>query len=180
MSHGPTSEGSSAEPNLTPLLDVVLQLLMFFMMCVNFVSEQVKEGIRLPPSQTAVPMPKDETDVLFLNIKPYRPEEYADRPEDVRTYLQESFQPGDLTIWVAGDDKPLKKKGTIRNVGDWLKKQYKTAEIRSTDNEVHTILIIRPDKDTPYGDIFGLLQVCKAEKFTKVKVRALSNAKLTN
>ena len=45
MSHGPSAEGSNAEPNLTPLLDVVLQLLMFFMMCVNFVTEQVNEDI---------------------------------------------------------------------------------------------------------------------------------------
>ena len=32
---------SKADPNLTPLLDVVFQLLMFFIMCVNFVAEQV-------------------------------------------------------------------------------------------------------------------------------------------
>jgi biopolymer transport protein ExbD len=45
MSHGSSGEGAVSEPNLTPLLDVVLQLLMFFMMCVNFVNEQVNENI---------------------------------------------------------------------------------------------------------------------------------------
>src|SRR5438270_9316916 len=68
MSHGASSEGAVAEPNLTPLLDVVLQLLMFFMMCVNFVSEQVNQSIILPVSQSARPMDKSEVSVLFLNV----------------------------------------------------------------------------------------------------------------
>ncbi|MFN6050729.1 MAG: ExbD/TolR family protein, partial [Planctomycetia bacterium] len=50
MSHGGSSDGGNMEPNLTPLLDVVLQLLMFFMMCVNFVTNQVSEDIILPES----------------------------------------------------------------------------------------------------------------------------------
>ena len=62
MSHGGGGEGHVAEPNLTPLLDVVLQLLMFFMMCVNFVNEQVNEDIKLPRSQAVKPMDKGEAD----------------------------------------------------------------------------------------------------------------------
>src|ERR1700758_525822 len=73
MSHGPAAQGSSAEPNLTPLLDMVLQLLMFFMMCVNFVTEQVNEGVTLPKAQSAKPMDKSETDVLFLNLNYLQP-----------------------------------------------------------------------------------------------------------
>ena len=53
MSHGAAADLAHAEPNLTPLLDVVLQLLMFFMMCVNFVNEQVKEDVKLPESASA-------------------------------------------------------------------------------------------------------------------------------
>ncbi len=34
-----------ADPNLVPLLDLVFQLIMFFMICVNFVSEQVNSDI---------------------------------------------------------------------------------------------------------------------------------------
>ena len=32
-----SAEGNETDPNLTPLLDVVLQLIMFFMITVNFV-----------------------------------------------------------------------------------------------------------------------------------------------
>ena len=57
------------EPNLVPLLDLVLQLVMFFMMCANFVMEQVDQTIMLPVAQSAKPMTDAKNrDVVFLNI----------------------------------------------------------------------------------------------------------------
>src|SRR5712692_9833896 len=101
MAHGVGSEGSKAEPNLTPLLDVVLQLLMFFMMCVNFVSEQVNENIKLPVAQSARPMDKSESDVLFLNLN----------------------RLGHLEV--LGQQLPLATQGQWN---DYLKRQYADAE----------------------------------------------------
>src|SRR5438034_11288259 len=100
MSHGGSSEGIT-EPNLTPLLDVVLQLLMFFMMCVNFVSEQVNENIKLPVAQSARPMDKAENDVLFLNLNKL----------------------GQLEV--IGQAKPLTSQGQWN---DYLRRQYADAE----------------------------------------------------
>src|SRR5437763_13710845 len=70
MSHGPSSGGAvKAEPNLVPLLDVVLQLIMFFMLTVNFVqTDQINESIKLPVAQSAVPLDKTVKEVLFLNM----------------------------------------------------------------------------------------------------------------
>src|SRR5712691_3520733 len=68
MSHGP-SQGEATEPNLTPLLDVVLQLIMFFMITVNFVRvDQLNEDIKLPVAQAAVPMDQSAEDWVFLNL----------------------------------------------------------------------------------------------------------------
>src|SRR5207302_2579921 len=58
-----------AEPNLIPLLDLVFQLIMFFMICVNFVSAQVNEEIKLPIAQSARAMDKAEFEVLVLNME---------------------------------------------------------------------------------------------------------------
>ena len=63
MSHGGSSEGS-AEPNLTPLLDMVLQRVMFFMLVCNFTMEQVNEDVKLPLASQAKPADKAEADVL--------------------------------------------------------------------------------------------------------------------
>ena len=56
MSHGGGgADGEiSAEPNLTPLLDLVLQLIFFFMLCANFVQEDLNEDIQLPTASQAV------------------------------------------------------------------------------------------------------------------------------
>ena len=79
MSHGPSTGGETIEPNLTPLLDLVLQLLMLFMICGNYASES-NDPVELAKSQTAKQLTdsdslqadKDkEDDFLFITIKPY-------------------------------------------------------------------------------------------------------------
>lgn len=79
MSHGPSSGGETIEPNLTPLLDLVLQLLMLFMICGNYASES-NDPVELAKSQTAKQLTdsdslqadKDkEDDFLFITVKPY-------------------------------------------------------------------------------------------------------------
>ena len=45
-----------AEPNLTPLLDVVFQLITFFMLVINFSSENYDQRVRLPVAESARPV----------------------------------------------------------------------------------------------------------------------------
>src|SRR6188768_4228434 len=54
--HRDQSEGM-ANPNLTPLLDIVLQLITFFMMLIHFGSriEGVTQAVRLPVAPAALP-----------------------------------------------------------------------------------------------------------------------------
>ena len=44
-----------AEPNLTPLLDVVFQLITFFMLVINFSQDNFDSRIRLPVAGSARP-----------------------------------------------------------------------------------------------------------------------------
>jgi hypothetical protein len=61
------------ELNLTPLLDVVLQLIMFFMMCVNFVMDQVDPNVLLPSSVSARELPpKTDVQVVVINMEVVR------------------------------------------------------------------------------------------------------------
>ena len=79
MSHGPSSGGDTIEPNLTPLLDLVLQLLMLFMICGNYASES-NDPVELARSRTAKQLSDEsntqtdqskEDDFLFITVKPY-------------------------------------------------------------------------------------------------------------
>jgi biopolymer transport protein ExbD len=175
MSHGSQGEGAHSEPNLTPLLDVVLQLLMFFMMCVNFVNEQVNEDIKLPKSQAVKPMDKAEADYLFINLKPFALVDFQDRlPSDVLARVQEKFRDGDECILVPGKE-PMKR----NELRVWLKQQYEdakqVAEQRGEKN-VNTAVVIRGHKDAEYGQVFEILQLCKNVGYRRLMLRALTKS----
>ncbi|MHB1425706.1 MAG: ExbD/TolR family protein [Gemmataceae bacterium] len=174
MSHAPASgEGGSAEPNLTPLLDVVLQLLMFFMMCVNFVSEQVNEDIKLPRSQAVKPMDKGEADYLFINVKPFALKDFQERlPSDVLARVQEKFRDGDECVLVPGKE-PMKR----NELRIWLKQQYEDAKQIAEQRgakDVNTAVVIRAHMDTDYGQVFEILQMCKNVGYRRLMLRALT------
>jgi biopolymer transport protein ExbD len=151
MQHISGGPGLKAEPNLTPLLDMVLQLLMFFMMCVNFVTEQVNETIQLPVSQSARPMDKRETDVLYLNLNK------------------------DGKLEVPGREQPL---ATVVDMRVYLRTQHADAERAAKEKDgstdVKTTIIIRADKAVEYKDVYQLLRMCKDVGYRKFQVRAMT------
>jgi biopolymer transport protein ExbD len=150
MSHGSSTDSIKAEPNLVPLLDLVFQLIMFFMICVNFVSEQVNEDIKLPVAQSARPMDKGEIDVLFLNMDQYG------------------------KVMIPGRQKPLITTGEKeyylnQQHADTLRTQ---AEKGDRSGRVKTSVIIRADQGANYGQIFELLHLCKQAGYHKLQLRA--------
>src|SRR5437868_12913267 len=71
MSHGGGGLGKgqvSSDPNLTPLLDMVLQLVMFFMLVANFVMDELSDKIHLPVATQAKPLTAKDTNILYLNV----------------------------------------------------------------------------------------------------------------
>ncbi len=71
MSHGGGSGGKggvSSDPKLTPLLDMVLQLVMFFMLVANFVMDELSDKIHLPVATQAKPLTAKDTNILYLNV----------------------------------------------------------------------------------------------------------------
>jgi biopolymer transport protein ExbD len=58
----------SIYPDLTAMLDVVMQMLMYFIMTARFINEQSTADIHLPVSQAARPTTRSDGDVLFLNV----------------------------------------------------------------------------------------------------------------
>ena len=65
-----------AEPNLTPLLDVVFQLITFFMLVINFSNENYDARVRLPVAGSARPVEEGEKG----ERGPARPERRQARP----------------------------------------------------------------------------------------------------
>jgi len=57
--------GVKAEPNLTPILDMVFQLITFFMLVINFKAAELDLSLQLPVLTSAKPLP-DHQDLKFL------------------------------------------------------------------------------------------------------------------
>ena len=71
MSHGGDGGGRgqvSSDPNLTPLLDLVLQLVMFFMLVANFIMDELSDKIHLPIASQAKPLTAKDLSVHYLNV----------------------------------------------------------------------------------------------------------------
>jgi biopolymer transport protein ExbD len=159
MSHG--SDDNTAEPDLTPLLDLVLQLLMFFIINVNFVSEQVNPDIKLPQSESARPMDKPAERDIFLNQKSRSSAFLAKLPPPD----QERLRNADSIIMVTGRP-PM----SLLEVRGWLKDQYeKGAKGGNTDITIH----FRPDGDLEVNEFMKLMTACKVAGFKNLKMHAV-------
>ena len=60
----------NAQPNLTPILDMVFQLITFFMLVINFKAASLDMSVQLPVIGSALPTESGERDVLILNVMP--------------------------------------------------------------------------------------------------------------
>lgn len=147
---GGTSE-EAAEPNLTPLLDLVLQLVMFFMLCANFVMEQIDDKIKLPEATSASSLSAKEGSLLYLNVDLDGNVKRVDGPAmrtpvEIETYLRNKFK-----------DEMAKLKREKAN---------------ATEKDLKTLVIVRGDERASFEKIFNVLAACRKVGFTRLQLRA--------
>jgi biopolymer transport protein ExbD len=130
------------DPNLTPLLDVVLQLITFFMMLVHFGSriEGAEASIRLPIAPAALPAGDLALERLVVTIN-------AD---------------GDLIVGgLARSDA-----AAVAWWNEQAASRRKERELPSAPGqELSTQVVIRGDRDAPYGAIRQTLKTAQDAGF---------------
>jgi biopolymer transport protein ExbD len=139
----------AADPNLVPLLDVVLQLIMFFMITVNFVRvDQFDDTIALPVAQMAVPLDKSSEVFIFLNL-------------DSTGKLV-----GTLSNFAL--DSPEKIKAHL--MGEKINLE-RIARERGKQGEVKVAVVLRADGNCRYGDIWTILDSCQRAGYKRWQLR---------
>jgi biopolymer transport protein ExbD len=139
--------GDTPDPNLIPLLDLVLQLVMFFIMVANFAAQQVTSDVMLPLAASARPPDPGELDVIYLNIN------------------------GDGKLMVSGREAL----NTLSEVKYYMMSEYATAKRSAEsrgDKEVKTVVIIRADKNADFKPVFEVLREAKSAGFKRWQLRA--------
>lgn len=173
MSHGGGDSGV-VDPNLTPLLDLVLQLLMFFIICVNFVGEQVSSEVRLPTSESAKAIEKADPQTQFVNIKSMRSRVYV---EKLTPQQLEQVKGAEAVVLLPGVGDPL----TFAQARHELKKKYEDAKFLAEKSaadskdaaEVKTVINLRADGDLEYEHLHRMMTICKEIGYKRLKIRAL-------
>jgi biopolymer transport protein ExbD len=132
-------------PNLTPLLDVVLQLITFFMMLIHFGSkiEGESASIRLPTAPAALPGGDLGLDRLVVSVD--------------------------------ASGKLLAEGGSYdeASAGPWWTEQAKARRAgratlgASGDEELPTLVVVRADKGASYGAVRRLLVAAQEKGFAR-------------
>jgi biopolymer transport protein ExbD len=151
--HGGGSDGLVA-PNLTPLLDVVLQLITFFMMLIHFGNKLEGEStsIRLPTAPAALPGGDLGLDRLVVSV-----DASGKLIADGGSYDESSAAP-----W-------------------WAEKAKARREGRATlgagaDEELPTLVVVRADKEASYGAVRRLLAAAQEQGFAHFTLVVLRGA----
>ena len=145
---------STFELNLTPLLDVVLQLITFFMMLVHFGSriEGEAKSVRLPVAPAALPGGDLGLDRLVVAV---------DRLG--RLIVGDEIRSGEASSrWWS--DQARKRRDGRRILG-------------GPGEEVPTLVVIRADRNAAYGDVRKILAQAQAAGFVHFTMVVLRQEK---
>lgn len=143
---------NKAEPNLTPILDMVFQLITFFMLVINFKGAALDLSLQLPVLGSARPIDtQGQEDLLVLNI---------DADGRLRVYGVEK----DIASYIAEEARVavqrLRRERIPYNEGD----------------ELPTTVVIRADRQTPFNLLYKVITTCQERGFRKFALKAMNRA----
>jgi biopolymer transport protein ExbD len=141
-------------PNLTPLLDVVLQLITFFMMLIHFGNKLEGEStsIRLPTAPAALPGGDLGLDRLVVSV-----DASGKLVADGGSYDEASAAP-----WWAEKAKARRAGRATLGAGG--------------DEELPTLVVVRADKEASYGAVRRLLVAAQEQGFAHFTLVVLRGA----
>src|SRR5262245_60398653 len=138
----------SAEPNLTPILDMVFQLITFFMLVISFKTAAIDTSVRLPVVGSAQPKQGEtERNFAVLNI---------DADGNLRVFGETC----DLEKYLTEEAVHLRKAAVAGDVTEH--------DANSSDADLELAAVIRADRATSFGNMNRVLAACKAHGFRNV------------
>jgi biopolymer transport protein ExbD len=171
---------ADVDPDLTAMLDMVMQLLMFFIICAGIIKAEKNEDVKLPRSSQAHLVDAVDKESYFINLVPFHYEYVArrfpsstsaerDEKERQLAIIKANFEEDEPCVIIPGDWMPKKP----NELGLWLRDKGELAEKLSPDGQNHKIIVMRADRNLEYSLVFRLLKLCKTYGFRQFKLRAL-------
>jgi biopolymer transport protein ExbD len=146
---GSVSSDNRAEPNLTPLLDMVFQLITFFMLVINFKSAALDLSLELPVVGSARPLENEGSeDTLVLNIDKEGKLLVYGHAVDMEQYLSNEARVSRMKLTGAAAKDP--------------------------GAELTTTVIIRADRGVSFKDLNQVFVECQKRGFRKFSLKAFN------
>jgi biopolymer transport protein ExbD len=149
-------EMPEAEVDMTPMIDIVFQLIAFFMVITNFEQTQADERVKLPRDALAKPAEVKVEHEVVLNVGFYR--DMQGDKTDAQPWLF-NFVDGEPVLPLSSGGQ-LKKEATL----------FKNKEIDVEDVTVK----IRADSEVQTGIVQELIKLCQDAGFAKFAMSAMS------
>ncbi|MEQ1829534.1 MAG: biopolymer transporter ExbD [Pirellula sp.] len=131
---------SQCEPNLVPILDMVFQLITFFMLVVNFKAVEVDKNLVLPVVGSADPVDQgNQGELLVLNIR-----------SDGTLQAHGNVQPN-ASIFLRTESSIIASR----------------PEIKPGDPFPVTV-VLRADRKVSFEKLMQVVDACKANRFNKI------------
>src|SRR4051794_11267402 len=158
--------GGEGEPNLIPLLDLVLQLIMFFMITVNFIRvEQLSEEVLLPVAQDAVPMDRTADNWVFLNmdkdgnlVNPPSEDEPESGGQPKEKVAEKDLTLGKIQVAVARVKRSIEREAHLRD---------------PNAPPPNIVIVLRAHRDASYKAVWDVLDTCRKAGYERWQLRVL-------
>lgn len=141
-----------AEMDVTPMIDIVFQLIAFFMVITNFDQTQADERVKLPRDVLAKPPEVKRDDQLVLNVG-------FERDKDGN-----KLDPDPFVFW---SERMIR----VLDFGRTLQTEARLAKQRGQDPKDFTI-VIRADADVPTGLVQELIRLAQEAEYEKFSLSA--------
>ena len=151
---GSMQSAASAEPNLTPMLDMVFQLITFFMLVTNFKAASLDLTLKLPVVGSARSVDSEGVDLLILNIDQKGTLNIYGIPRDIAAYIKAEAK--------ASFESAKRKDSTFDKKDD-----------------LPTTIVVRADKQTPFSLLNVVIKTCQDNGFRKFALKAMDKAEGT-
>jgi len=138
------------EPNLTPLLDMVFQLITFFMLVINFKGASLDLSLKLPVLGSARPLEKHgKLESMLLNIDADGVVKAGGREVDFEQYIEREARA--------------------------LRVELRLREEATTNGELPVHVVIRADRSAPFHLVNRVLKACQEQGYRQFALSAMSH-----
>lgn len=148
---GALAHGSHAEPNLTPILDMVFQLITFFMLVINFKAAALDLNVHLPVVGSAAPVNSGKGDLLILNVDASgQLNAYGERRDDVEAFLQ------------------------AEALASLVKARSAHSQLKLGDELNGSLVVVRADRQTPFKLLNRIIRAAQEVGYRNFAMKAMN------